>query len=239
MIEQAPPRPVRRRHQVHLDRGRQRHGLPPVQGLGAAHARPDEVGVETEGHQDPGPVPGRDLPERGQVAVVVVRVADHDGVDARQPVQGHGRRPDPARPHAPDRSHARRPHRIREEVQALGLHEHGRVAHQGHHQPLAVHPRWRRGRVRVRHLPGPPRRPPREQPAEHPTGRVTLHVPEPPAVEVIAHGTSDAHHQARRQRREQEDGGKVPGSLHAGRAYGHPAREATRPPPAVGSKPLT
>src|SRR3546814_7106554 len=67
--------------------------------------------------------------ERRHIHMVVMIVAEEHDVDLRQIIEPYARRPHPFRPREGEGRGAFRPDRVGQYVEALGLHEHRRMAH--------------------------------------------------------------------------------------------------------------
>ena len=110
--------------------------------------------VVAEAGDDQRPVALPEAAQRRQVHMVVMIVADEDEVDPRQVLEADAGRAHPARADEGERRGALRPDRIGEDVEALGLDEHGGMADPGDQHLVARDAARRHGRP-DRHLLGP------------------------------------------------------------------------------------
>ena len=108
-----------------------RERLPPVDLLGARDAVVGEVPRVAETGDDSRMEPRDEAPQRPQVHVVVVIVADHDEIDRRQVLEADPRRSMPLRPDPGDGANTLRPDGVGEDVQAVHLDQHRRVIDEG------------------------------------------------------------------------------------------------------------
>jgi hypothetical protein len=121
-----------------------------------------------------------------------VVVAEQHHVDGRQVAEAEAGRPQPLGSGEGERADAFAPHRVGEDVEALGLDEESGVVDERDAQFVAKYPfgRRRSGRGRLPHRPRTPV--PAQHPPEHrgkAPGLGAAHVAEPAAVEVVAAGT--------------------------------------------------
>ena len=126
-IQQTSRGEVLRRRQ----RDRQNGGLrllPPIELLDPANAGGSNEGPVAERRHDDRIEAFGEHAERGQVAVIVVVVAEQHHRDGRQVVEAHGRLPDSPRSDQVQRTCALGIHRVGQDVPGRRLNQEGRVA---------------------------------------------------------------------------------------------------------------
>ncbi len=117
----------------------------------AAGHRPGHQGPVAQRHDNTRPVARVELGQRRQVQMVVVIVRYQHHVNGRQGVKRHAWRRHPSRPDERQRRSALGPHRVNQEIQAVGLNQHGGMPNQRNARGAVVDADRRRGQGLHRH----------------------------------------------------------------------------------------